>query len=106
VSKRGERSRSARRRASRAAGKAVRDRERLATLAPGGSPTRPIEVATSAVVEARARATPCPQCDGELAVEEHAVAPDPTRSLRVVRARCRRCHVPRAIYFQLPAGPN
>jgi hypothetical protein len=53
----------------------VRDREQLAALSPGGSADRPIAVASAAVVEVRARATPCPQCAGELRVREHTAPP-------------------------------
>jgi hypothetical protein len=92
--------------AERDARRLVRDRERLAALEPGGDPARPLDVATPAVIEGRARAMPCVQCGGELEILEHATVPDPHRSLRVIRARCRRCHAPRAIYFGLPAAPS
>lgn len=84
----------------------MRDRERLAALEPGGSPERPVDVSTPAVIEGRARSTPCVQCGGELSIEDHAVHADAHHSLRVVRARCRACHAPRALYFRLPASPS
>jgi hypothetical protein len=101
-----ERSRTARRIAERDAARQVRERERLVVLEPGGAPGRAIELPTPAVVEPRAQATPCHQCGGALEVLEHVVVPDPHRSIRLVRARCRRCHAPRALYYRLPAAPS
>lgn len=67
-------------------------------MATGGSATRPIAVDSAAIIESRARALPCPQCAGELAVAEHR-APRP--GLRAVDVRCRRCHIARTIWFRL-----
>jgi hypothetical protein len=93
--------------AERGARKVVKDRERLIALSAGGSAERPIEVATPAVIEGRARSTPCGQCGGELDVAEHSVERGAGgESLRVVGCRCRRCHAPRVIYFRLPVGPS
>lgn len=94
--------RTARRAAERDARKLVRDRERLAALEPGGSPERPIEVPSPSVIELRARGTPCPQCAGELAVDDHQTE----AGLRVVSVTCRRCHVSRRLWFRLAPGPN
>jgi hypothetical protein len=85
----------------------VRERERLAALLPGGAPDRPIEVASAAVVEVRARSIPCPQCGGELDVGEHGATTHDGDALRVVDARCRRCGAPRTLYFRLTVAlPN
>jgi len=89
--------RTARRAAERAARQLVRDREKLASLVAGGSPERPIAVESSAVVEVRARATPCPQCEGELRVGEHRAE----AGLRAVKVTCVRCHVSRELWFRL-----
>lgn len=106
MSRRGDRPRTARRVAERDAQKLIRDKQRLVELEPGGSAARPLDVTTPAVIEGRARATPCVQCGGELAIDEHVVAPDPSHSLRLIRARCRRCHTRRELYFRLPPPPS
>lgn len=60
-------------------------RELLATLEPGGSPSRPIEVTSAAVIEPRATTTPCPRCGGWFRVHEHT---RPVPSLRKVDVGC------------------
>ena len=95
------RTRVKRREVERELGKLVRERERLREAAPGGSPARPIEVTSPAVIEPSARSTPCHQCGGELAIDEHAVEAHGGERLRVVRAACRRCHTRREIWFRL-----
>jgi hypothetical protein len=97
------RARTARRAAEREARQLVRDREKLAKLVAGGSREHPIAVESAAVVEVRARATPCPQCAGELRVTEHRAE----AGLRVVRAVCNQCHVARELWFRLTSNePN
>lgn len=96
------RERTARRVAAREARKLVRDKERLALLERGGAADRPIEVPSAAVIEGRARAMPCVQCEGEYQVSEHRSE----GGLRVVEVTCRRCHVRRPIWFRIAAGPN
>lgn len=91
------RPRTARRALEQKARKLVHHLERLAAEAPGGSEERPIEVTSSAVIELRAKATPCPQCGGELDVLEH----EALRGSRPVRVKCRLCHSPRTIWFRL-----
>jgi hypothetical protein len=76
----------------------VRDRERLAALAPGGARDRPRVVSSASLVEVEARSTPCVQCGGELGLEAHTA---PAAELRLVRLTCRRCHAPREIWFRL-----
>lgn len=96
------RPRTERRQAARAAASAVKDRERLFELEPGGSARLPIEVPSSSVVESRAAAIACPQCGGEHLVEEHAaVTGDDGARLREAKVRCRRCGSKRAIWFRL-----
>jgi len=80
----------------------VRDREKLAALAPGATEGRAIAIDTPAVIESRVRSMRCPQCEGEYAIGDIA-APD--AGLRRVDATCRLCHVPRAVWFRLSA-PN
>lgn len=97
--------RTARRIAERDARRLVRDRERLAALSTGGSPDHPIVVDSAAVIEVRAHALPCHQCDSEVRVGEHAV--DRATGLRVVELSCTRCAAKRRLWFRLVADePN
>ena len=89
--------RTERRARERAARGLVRDREKLAALSPGGSPARPLEVPSPAVIDSRVAAMRCPQCDGEYALVDHQV----DGALRVVSVTCRLCHVPRRLWFRL-----
>jgi hypothetical protein len=96
--------RTERRERERAARRLVRDRERLAGLLPGSSAERPIEVDSPSVIELRALAQRCPQCDGEYALDEHASA---APGLRVVSVTCRGCKVSRQLWFRLSSSaPN
>jgi hypothetical protein len=92
--------RTARRAAERAARGLVRDREKLAA-ASAGAMARPIEVASSSVIEVRAHATPCHQCEGEVRVGEHRAE----AGLRAVEVRCTRCHAARTLWFRI-VEPN
>lgn len=95
--------RTARRAAERATRQLVRDREKLAALSPGGSRERPIVVPSSSVIEVRARAMPCPQCEGELRVGEHRAE----AGQRAVDVTCTRCHAARTLWFRLGSDePN
>lgn len=97
MSKKPVRARTARREEEQKARKLVHQLQRLADEAPGGSEQRPLEVASSAVIEPRAKSTPCPLCAGELDVLEH----EAVRGLRPVRVKCRQCHATRTIWFRL-----
>jgi hypothetical protein len=90
--------RTERRTRERAARGLVRDRERLARLEPGGSEARPIEVASTAVIEVRARSMKCPQCEGEYRIEDHQA---PSSGLRRLDVICRVCQVRRSLWFRL-----
>ncbi len=99
--------RTARREAERGAVKLARDRERLATLEPGGAPSLPLEIVSASEVEIIARSTPCVRCDGEVRVDEHLAETVGTSRLRIARVSCPACGSRRAIYFRLGAGlPN
>lgn len=79
-------------------------RERLAALSPGGSPERTIGVTSAAVIEVRAAAMACPQCGGLYRLLEHT---RPVPGVRRVDVACRRCGVPRALWFRIiDAEPN
>jgi hypothetical protein len=81
----------------------VRDLDRLARMVPGGSPERPVEIDTPAVVEVMAVAAPCPLCGGGLRLVEHAAETIDGVRLRVARLACTGCGVARAMYFKLRA---
>src|SRR5688500_12075717 len=96
--------RTARRAQERATRQLVRDREKLAGMVPGGSAERPIEVPSSAVIEGRVRALPCPQCEGELRVVDHRST---GAGMRAVDARCNTCSAPRTLWFRIVSDePN
>lgn len=99
-----KRPRTSRREAERALKKLVQDREKLAALVPGGSRERPIEVPSSAVIELRTLAMPCPQCEGQFRIREHEA---PASGLRRVDVTCRQCSAPRSLWFRLVSDePN
>jgi len=74
-------------------------REQLASLLPGGSPRRPVEVASSSVIEGHAAdRMPCPQCGGHYRILEHT---RPVPGLRRIDAECRYCGVPRVLWYRI-----
>jgi len=96
--------RTAKRERERAARQLVRDREKLASMVAGGSQQRPIVVPSSAVIEGRVRAMPCPQCEGELRVGDHRSA---GAGMRAVDVRCQQCAAPRTLWFRIVSDePN
>ncbi len=91
----------------RALRKEVRRTEALADKLPGGSRDTPIEVDSAAVVEPKARATPCVQCGGELDLRGDQASSTPRGLLREIDLVCRRCHAPRTLWFRVAVrGPN
>lgn len=79
-------------------------KERLASLERGGSPDRPIRVASASVIESRTAALACPHCGGAYRVHEHT---RPVPSLRKVDVACRHCSTPRTLWFTIvPSEPN
>jgi len=97
--------RSIRRASGRAHEALVKDLERLARLAPGGAPDRPLDVETPSQVEPIAQATACPLCEGPLRLENHAAETHDGARLRVAHLQCTNCGVARALYFRLGPGP-
>jgi len=96
--------RTSRRAQERAARDLVRDRERLAALSPGGTRERPIEVASTSVIEPRINSLACPQCEGRYRVRDHRSAGS---GLRDVDVRCTTCSTPRTLWFRLVSSePN
>ena len=91
----------------RALRKSVRQLERLAAEMPGGSPERPIDVASASVVETKARAVPCLQCQAvEMEIRGDHATSTARGVLRELAMVCRRCHAARAVWFRLTAGAN
>jgi hypothetical protein len=95
------RGRAQRRAEGRRDAKMVRERERLATLLPGGKPDHPIEVTTASLVEPKARGMPCPICHGSVRVGEHAARVIDDAPLRLVHVACPSCGHSRVVYFRI-----
>jgi hypothetical protein len=94
--------RTLRRAAGRVEQDLIRDRERLFTLEPGGSPARAIDVPSASVVEAHALGVRCPLCEGPHEVLEHAAVTAANGArLRQVHLRCRQCGSQRSLFFRL-----
>jgi uncharacterized protein with PIN domain len=101
--KRPVRARTALRRARTEDEKVVRARDRLIELAPGGTPGRPIDVTTSAVVEPKASAVRCPRCDEPFVVESHEAVTNEHGRLREAKLRCKTCGRERSLWFRVVA---
>jgi len=104
VAKKPKRPRHERRQRQRKAVKDIRAREKLNRVAPGGSPSRAIEVSTPAVIAPLLRSIRCHQCDGELEPAEMTARSTDSGHRRLASTRCRRCHAPREIWFAI--GPT
>jgi hypothetical protein len=101
------RARRQRRERERALRKDVRNVERLARQLPGATPESPIEIAAPSVAEIQARATPCPQCGGELELRGDRADSTPRGVLRELSLVCRLCHAPRSLWFRVtPSSAN
>lgn len=99
--------RAQRREAERATEKLMRDREKLASLEPGGAPERPIEISSASEVEVVARSMPCARCGSEVRVDEHLAETIGASRLRVAKVACSFCGARRAVYFRIRASlPN
>jgi hypothetical protein len=99
--------RAERRAQARLATKDIRDRERLATLEPGGSPDRPIEIVSASLVEPKARDLPCVICGGAVHLDDHTARTIDGLALRLAHVRCPSCSYARAIYFLIDSElPN
>lgn len=80
--------------------KLAADRQRLAAMAPGGSPDRPIVVSAPSVIEVRARSLPCPLCGGSLRIDDQAATVSEGRVLTELRVSCAACGIARSLYFR------
>jgi len=101
------RARTERRVRERAARELVRDRQKLASLMPGGSPERPIALSSAAVIVPRVRSTPCPLCEGDLRVDHETAESHAGRLLHAAHVTCVRCGVSRALWFEVaPSLPS
>jgi hypothetical protein len=96
-----KRPRTERRERERAHRKIVRDKQRLAELSVGGAPERPIEVASSSVIDGRARSMRCPLCDGALRLDEQTAEKVHGRSLRAAHMTCAGCGIKRVLWFHI-----
>jgi hypothetical protein len=99
-----QRRRAVRRAADREQEKLARDLAKLAAASPGGSPERPIVVASPSEVEVHAAGMPCPICQSPVRVEEHAAETIDGARLRVARVLCSFCRARRNVYFQLASA--
>ena len=78
-------------------------KRKLLALEPGGSPEHPLDVATAAVIEPKAKSTRCPRCDEPLEVEAHEAHTGERGRLREVALACRFCGERRALWFRISA---
>lgn len=76
-------------------------RDRLEARLPGASEETPIEVTSTAAVEPRAEALPCPRCGGRCHVVEHAVHETEDERLRRASVRCGGCGHERDVFVRL-----
>ena len=102
-----QRSRAVRREADREAEKLRRDVSKLVELSPGGSPERPVQLASASQVEVEALAGPCPFCGERLRLEgPHEVESHGGERLRVARLVCGACRARLSRYYRLGATLN
>ncbi len=101
-SKKAPRARTARRANDRGIEKLREARAKLASVEVGGSPGRPREVSTAAVIEGHARSLGCARgCEGEARIKEHTAETIDGDRLRVVTTECPRCGADRRVYFRV-----
>ena len=99
--------RAERREKARVAAKLIDGRQKLARMEVGGSPANPFEVVSASLVGVQAASLPCPLCGEKLRIDEHAAKTIDRARLRIVRATCTRCGVPRSFYFRITSTqPN
>jgi len=97
--------RTVRRERERAQTRLEADRERLFALSPGGSPERPLDAASAAVIESHALSVPCPRCGANHELIEHSAHVLRGVRLRETLLRCRQCGSQRSLWFKI-VGPS
>lgn len=80
--------------------KLLAHKSKLAELAEGGSPQRPMGVESASVIEARAASLPCIACEQPCRVVAHEALVDENR-VRRVELVCPRCATRRYVYFRI-----
>jgi hypothetical protein len=93
--------RTVRREQERAKTRLEEDRERLFALSPGGSPERPLDAASAAVIESHALSVPCPRCGAHHELIEHLAHVQKGVRLRETKLRCRQCGSLRSRWFKI-----
>jgi hypothetical protein len=76
-------------------------RRQLLELEPGGSRSRPLEVASASVIEPKAESALCPRCNGHFEVATQEVHID--ARLREAKVACRFCGEHRSLWFRINA---
>ncbi len=76
-------------------------RVKLAALEVGGSPERPLEVASASLVEPRALQHTCLACEGPLELVDHRVRHEASGLVREVVAQCKRCTKRRTLWLRV-----
>ncbi|GMV16603.1 MAG: hypothetical protein HS104_36710 [Polyangiaceae bacterium] len=93
--------RAERRARERARDKLADAREKLWRLEPGGSASRPLDIASASVIEPRTRAEACLRCGAAVRSADHRAETIDERRLRVVTTTCAVCGAARTWYFRL-----
>jgi hypothetical protein len=83
--------------------KLARAKRKLLDLEPGGSEARPLEVATAAVIEPKAKSVLCPRCDEPFLLENHVAHGEDRGRLREALLECRLCGEHRSMWFRIIA---
>jgi hypothetical protein len=102
--KRPPRARTVARQSRQSDDKLVRARAKLLDLLPGGTREAPLDVASAALVEPKARSVQCPRCDEPFTLEAHEAHTGNQGRLREARLRCRICGDRRSMWFRIVAA--
>jgi hypothetical protein len=86
------------REAQRSAVKDAKQRLKLAALEDGGTPERPIRVASASVVEPHVDSIPCVVCGQKVRIQAHDARDQNGTVLRSVHVKCTQCGVARVVY--------
>jgi hypothetical protein len=83
--------------------KLARAKDKLLDLEAGGTPGRPLDVPTAALVEPKAKAFHCPRCDDTFEVEDHEAHANGHARLREAKVHCKTCGFRRSLWFRVIA---